>query len=130
MEKYKIEITIDEEDYIAIKSNLKHLIKHSSLDIKLSESCKIENKPPNIQLMTPEEKAIAILEKINNGKISKELLENCSDYTKKDLKRKVFIVIDEIESALIEYGNDSMELQNMDSEFRYWDSVREAVKSF
>ena len=80
--------------------------------------------------MTPEEKAIAIIEKINNGIISKELWENCSDYAKKDLKRKVFIVIDEIESALIEYGNDFMELQNMDSEFRYWDSVREAVKSF
>ena len=35
--------------------------------------------------------------------------------------------IDEIERALTDYGKESMELQNMDSEFRYWDSVRNAV---
>jgi hypothetical protein len=40
------------------------------------------------------------------------------------------ICIDEIESALTDYGKESMELQNMDSEFRYWDDVRNAVKSF
>jgi hypothetical protein len=80
--------------------------------------------------MEASEKARQILEKINNGKISKALWENCSDYAKKDLKRKALIVLDEIESALTEYGKDSLELQNMDSEFRYWDSVREAVNYF
>lgn len=80
--------------------------------------------------MTATEKATEILEKINNGKISKALWENCSDYAKKDLKRKALIVVDEIEIALTEYGKDTMELQNMDSEFRYWDSVKEAVRFF
>ena len=45
-------------------------------------------------------------------------------------KGYALICIDEIEKALTEYGEISMELQNMDSEFRYWDKVREAVKSF
>lgn len=76
------------------------------------------------------EKAREILEKINNGKISKALWDNCSDYARKDLKRKALIVIDEVKSALTDYGKESMELQNMDSEFRYWDSVRKAVESF
>jgi len=49
---------------------------------------------------------------------------------KKDLKRKALIVLDEIESALTDYGKETMDLQNMDSEFRYWDSVRNAVLSF
>lgn len=80
--------------------------------------------------MTATEKAKEILEKINNGKISKALWKNCSDYDRKDLKRKALIVLDEVESALTEYGKESMELQNMDSEFRYWDSVRNAVESF
>jgi hypothetical protein len=81
-------------------------------------------------VLEAKQKAVAILEKINNGKISKALWENCSDYAKKDLKRKAFIVLDEIESALTEYGKESMELQNMDSEFRYWDSVRAAITAF
>jgi hypothetical protein len=34
------------------------------------------------------------------------------------------IAVDEIIEALYNYGNESMELQNMDSEFRYWDSVK------
>ena len=80
--------------------------------------------------MTATEKAREILERINNGKISKAIWDNCSDYGEKELKRKALIVLDEVESALIDYGKESMELQNMDSELRYWDSVKEAVKSF
>ena len=30
----------------------------------------------------------------------------------------------EIEDALDKYGRDSMELQNMDSEFRFWNKVK------
>mgnify|MGYP006347958359 FL=1 len=41
------------------------------------------------------EKAKDILEKVNNGKISKALWDNCSDYAKKDLKRKAFLIVDE-----------------------------------
>ena len=46
--------------------------------------------------MTPKEKSIYILEKMNNGKISKALWDNCSDYARRDLKRKAMIVIAEI----------------------------------
>jgi len=38
--------------------------------------------------------------------------------------------IDEIEKGLTEYGKKSMVLPNMDSEFRYWESVRNAVLYF
>jgi hypothetical protein len=34
------------------------------------------------------------------------------------------IAVDEIEKALTEYGEDSNELQNMDSEFRWWEEVK------
>lgn len=80
--------------------------------------------------MTAEEKAIFILERMNNGKLTKSLWGNCSEYARHELKRKVLICISEIEIALTDYGNESLELQNMDAEFRYWESVREAVNSF
>ena len=47
-------------------------------------------KKPN-----PEEKAIDILCRINNGIITKEEFLKCSDYARKDLKRKCFILIKE-----------------------------------
>ena len=37
-------------------------------------------------------------------------------------------VVDEVTSALYEYGNDSHELQNMDSELRFWESVKQEIK--
>lgn len=81
--------------------------------------------------MESKEKAKDILEKINGGKISKERWKNASNSTKETIKQLALIVVKEIESALTEYGKgDSMELQNMDSEFRYWDKVKQEIKSF
>lgn len=80
--------------------------------------------------MKPSEKARDILEKINNGKISKSDWDKATDYAKQDLKRKALIVIDEIESALLDYGKSSFELQNMETEFRYWEWVQLAIKQF
>lgn len=73
--------------------------------------------------MESHKKALEILEKINNSPITKSDWESCSEYARKDLSRKGLIVVNYIESALTEYGNISMELQNMDSEFRYWYKV-------
>ena len=70
-------------------------------------------------IMTPKEKAEQLIDKMFS-------ISGHSRFS----KGYALICIDEIESALTNYGNESMELQNMDSEFRYWDSVREAVKSF
>jgi len=69
--------------------------------------------------MTPKEKAKQLIDKMHS--ISGHVRFS---------KEYALICIDEIESALIDYGRESMELQNMDSEFRYWGSVKNAVKSF
>jgi hypothetical protein len=55
--------------------------------------------------MTPKEKAVELLEKINNGKITKEQWDNCSEYARNDLKRKAIIVIDEVVSVVSEFDN-------------------------
>lgn len=36
--------------------------------------------------------------------------------------------VDKITEALTDYGSDSHELQNMDSEFRYWDEVKNEIR--
>ena len=39
------------------------------------------------------------------------------------------ICVDEIVKAIAEYGEESMELQNMDSTFRYWNEVKEHINN-
>jgi hypothetical protein len=44
-------------------------------------------------------------------------------------KECALIAVDEIEKALTDYGRgDSFQLQNMDSEFRYWDKVKKEIE--
>jgi len=39
------------------------------------------------------------------------------------------IAVDEIEQALTDYGRgDSLQLQNMDSEFRFWEQVKTEIE--
>ena len=45
--------------------------------------------------MTPKEKAIELIDKMNNMPITFNEWERASDYAKNDLKRKVLIVVDE-----------------------------------
>lgn len=40
------------------------------------------------------------------------------------MERSMLFTVEEIELALTDYGKESMELQNMDSEFRFWNDVR------
>lgn len=39
-------------------------------------------------------------------------------------KALAILMVKEIEDALESYGQESMELQNMDSEFRFWNKVK------
>jgi hypothetical protein len=80
--------------------------------------------------MTPISKAIDILEKINNGEISESEWKECSEYQRRNLKRKALVVVGEVQSSLISYGEDSMELQNMESHLRYWEKVKVEIKIF
>lgn len=64
-----------------------------------------------------------------------ELVEKFSDYNyfqKEDMLTNAkcisLQVINEIEYALTQYGENSMELQNMNSEFRFWESVKDELK--
>jgi len=47
-------------------------------------------------------------------------------------QKKAFalIVISEITQSLINYGNDTNELQNMDGELRWWDNVKSEIENY
>ena len=76
--------------------------------------------------MNAKEKTINILEKINNGKISEALWNNCSEYAKKDLKRKALIVVDEIinENKLFPYNTIFYE------RMIFWENVKKEIEAF
>jgi len=45
------------------------------------------------------------------------------------LKECALIAVDEIEQALTDYGRgNSLQLQNMDSEFRFWEQVKQEIE--
>ena len=48
---------------------------------------------------------------------------------KEDAKQCASIAVEEIEEALADYGRgDSLQLQNMDSEFRFWEQVKTEIE--
>jgi hypothetical protein len=48
---------------------------------------------------------------------------------KEDAKHCALISVAEIEEALTDYGRgDSLQLQNMDSEFRFWEQVKQEIE--
>ena len=85
--------------------------------------------------MTPTEKAQDLLDKMNVihyrtlvGK-KKDMRVPISMYDSQ-IMQCALIAVDEIEQALTDYGRgDSFQLQNMDSEFRYWSKVREEIQN-
>lgn len=119
-----------------------HQIWHESKEKNLTkEEFKEELKSEGviIKKMTPKEKARDILEKVNNGKISKALWDNCSDYAKTDLKRKAMIIVAEIISALKELGEELYDKQGTDSynarclnhdKKQYWKCVKIEIDCF
>lgn len=75
--------------------------------------------------MTPKEKAERLVDKFRSNIIS-FLSDNMKD---QNAKQCALIAVEEIEQALTDYGRgDSLELQNMDSEFRYWWKVKEEIE--
>ena len=70
--------------------------------------------------MTPKEKAreIVIKMQFQQPPLMFEQAKHCA-----------LIAIDEIEEALTDYGRgDSLQLQNMDSEFRFWEQVKTEIE--
>ena len=68
--------------------------------------------------MTPKEKANELFNKMKGFRVKHTHSKKCAS-----------IAVDEIILALTEYGKTSLELQNMDSEFRYWDQVKEEIQN-
>ncbi len=75
--------------------------------------------------MTPKENAKELFEKYFN------IIDNSHPLTDINISAKqcALIAVDEIEKALTDYGSgDSLQLQNMDSEFRYWEQVKNEIE--
>ena len=71
--------------------------------------------------MTPKDKA---KELFNHFLKWMETIDN-----KNEAKQCALICVDEIENALIEYGDDCNELQNMDRTLNYWQNVRKELET-
>lgn len=73
--------------------------------------------------MTPKEKAIELRDefKDDNYNFETEILEAA--------KLTALQVVDVVTKALIEYGQDSGELQNMDAEMRFWGQVKTELEN-
>jgi hypothetical protein len=79
--------------------------------------------------MTPKEKAEELYSKYYN-RIEHTLSEDVSGFEKDIVKHLVVIAVAEIEQALTDYGRgDSFQLQNMDSEFRFWEQVKKEIQN-
>lgn len=80
--------------------------------------------------MTPKEKAEQLFNLFDynvNGYDGMECWDD--DIAILNKKQCALIVVDEIEKALTDYGRGgSFQLQNMDSEFRYWQQVKEEIE--
>jgi hypothetical protein len=79
--------------------------------------------------MTAKEKAEELYSKYYN-RIEHALSEDVSGFEKDIVKHLVVIAVTEIEQALTDYGRgDSFQLQNMDSEFRFWEQVKQEIQN-
>ena len=82
--------------------------------------------------MNPKEKAQELFEKhreSTNDIWNETSISFMKSEYKTSVKECVLNTIDEVETALTEYGAMSGELQNMDSEWRFWQSVRDELNS-
>ena len=72
--------------------------------------------------MTPKEKADNLFFEMAQNQVWHRNDTSVEDQRNRAIKCAL-VIVDEIESALTEYGAMSGELQNMDSEWRFWQSV-------
>ena len=82
--------------------------------------------------MTPKEKAIFILNRINGAKITVTEWVSASDYAKSDLKRKANVVVDEIIEAL-KITTGHCDLRRIDAnevvkDFQFWKEVKQEIE--
>ena len=82
--------------------------------------------------MTPLEKAKELLDKMNNQVIKPKDWQKASDYAKFDLKRKVSIVIDEIENVGCWVSKECAEKEGFEPESteEFWQDVRLELERF
>jgi len=73
--------------------------------------------------MTPKEKAIEILGKINGQPLNAETWEKASDWSKQELKRKALCVADEVLTELYKFYPGDYALQRKE----YWESVKQEI---
>ncbi len=81
--------------------------------------------------MTPKEKAIDLIIKMNNQKISIEQFKNASDYARYDLKRKVLIVVDEIIESKPSFpieGEGGYFYEDIELSTEWWKKVRKEIE--
>jgi len=71
--------------------------------------------------MTPQEKAKELALKFHED----DLLFDTLSWN--EAKQCALIAVDEIKTALEDYGKSTMELQNMEREFAWWDSVENEI---
>jgi hypothetical protein len=80
--------------------------------------------------MTPKDKADKLFDTFWFVNTSDGLGIIDDELTLEDRKQCALIVVDEIEKALTDYGRgDSFQLQNMDSEFRFWEQVKQEIQN-
>ena len=74
--------------------------------------------------MSPKDKARKLVMKYNLI-----VLDTALGGGNERVKQCALIAVEEIEQALTDYGRgDSFQLQNMESEFRYWEQVKEEIE--
>ena len=75
-------------------------------------------------MSTPKEKAKEIHRKMCNS------FYHVANDLKYDIaKQCALIAVDEIIKALYDYGDESMDLQNMDGEFNFWNEVKTEIQN-
>jgi len=73
--------------------------------------------------MTPREKAEDLFNHMSYFHITDNRINRYAS------KQCALIAVDKIEEALTDYGRgDSFQLQNMDSEFRFWEQVKTEIE--
>ena len=73
--------------------------------------------------MTAKEKAFELFNKMYKYQLDKK-----APISWELAKKQAFICVCEIIKVLIDYGTESYELQNMDSEFRFLDEVKNELE--
>jgi hypothetical protein len=82
--------------------------------------------------MTPKEKAIELLDKMNNMPITIKEWNKASDYAKNNLKRKVLIVVEEILECILATDTSSNKHNEWNKEIinqgQWWRRVQQEIE--